>query len=131
VGRTAANHEPIHPPQPAESPARSPAKLDGDRCGRCERPLAERTAFALGGVPRCLRCTLRHPPLLRRSLSTALVVGTILTAINQGTVLVSGTLPAALLWKVPLTYAVPFCVATWGALSNNRLQRSRPDRLSG
>jgi hypothetical protein len=79
-------------------------------------------------VPRCLGCTLRHRPLLARSARTALVVGTLLTAINQGTVLAGGELPAALLWKVPLTYAVPFCVATWGALSNSRLI-PRPDIL--
>jgi hypothetical protein len=63
---------------------------------------------------------LRHRPLLRRSATTAVVVGTILVLINQGTTLVDGTASASLLWKVPLTYAVPFFVATWGALSNSR-----------
>ncbi|HEU0075728.1 MAG TPA: nitrate/nitrite transporter NrtS [Dehalococcoidia bacterium] len=58
--------------------------------------------------------------MLRRSFYTALVVGTILTAINQGNLLLGGTFPAALAWKVPLTYCVPFCVATWGALINSR-----------
>ncbi|MGH2351675.1 MAG: nitrate/nitrite transporter NrtS [Chloroflexota bacterium] len=58
--------------------------------------------------------------MLRRSALTALVVGTVLVAINQGPEIAAGYLPAALLWKVPLTYAVPFCVATWGALSNSR-----------
>jgi len=48
------------------------------------------------------------------------VVGTILVAINQGTVLAGGHFPSALAWKIPLTYAVPFCVATWGALINSR-----------
>jgi hypothetical protein len=51
---------------------------------------------------------------------TALVVGTILVLINQGGVLLSGALTAPLLWQIPLTYLVPFCVATWGALSNTR-----------
>jgi hypothetical protein len=51
---------------------------------------------------------------------TALVVGTILVLINQGGVLMAGQLPASLLWQVPLTYCVPFCVATWGVLSNSR-----------
>jgi hypothetical protein len=60
--------------------------------------------------------------MLKRSLVTALVVGTILTAINQGTVIADGEFPAALYWKVPLTYCVPFCVATWGALINSRLR---------
>jgi hypothetical protein len=54
-------------------------------------------------------------------LLTALVVGTVLTAINQGNLILSGDLSAALIWKVPLTYCVPFCVATWGALVNSRL----------
>jgi hypothetical protein len=90
-------------------------------CARCARPLAGRLAFELDGRPRCLRCTLRYGPLLRRSTLTALVVGTVLVAINQGTVLAAGDLPLALAWKVPLTYAVPFCVATWGALINSRV----------
>jgi hypothetical protein len=58
--------------------------------------------------------------MLRRSLLTAAVVGTVLVAINQGTVIVEGRFPDDLLWKVPLTYAVPFCVASWGALINGR-----------
>jgi hypothetical protein len=58
--------------------------------------------------------------LLRRSLLTALVVGTILTAINQGNVILDARFPASLYWKIPLTYSVPFCVATWGALINSR-----------
>jgi hypothetical protein len=58
--------------------------------------------------------------MLRRSLLTALVVGSLLVAINQGTVLLGGEFPASLFWKIPLTYAVPFCVASWGALVNSR-----------
>jgi hypothetical protein len=58
--------------------------------------------------------------MLKRSTLTALVVGTILVAINQGGILLSGAWPASLDWQVPLTYVVPFCVATWGALSNSR-----------
>jgi hypothetical protein len=58
--------------------------------------------------------------MLRRSLLTALVVGTILVAINQGTTLAAGDFPASLYWKIPLTYLVPFCVASWGALINSR-----------
>ena len=52
---------------------------------------------------------------------TALVVGTVLTAINQGNVLLAGTYPAQLLWKVPLTYCVPYCVATFSALRISKL----------
>ena len=58
--------------------------------------------------------------MLWRSFLTALVVGTILVAINQGNLLAAGDLSAGLAWKIPLTYAVPFCVATWGGLINSR-----------
>lgn len=64
---------------------------------------------------------MRHPPMLRRSALTALLVGTVLVAINQGATLAAGQFRAALLWQVPLTYAVPFFVASWGALSNSRI----------
>jgi hypothetical protein len=54
--------------------------------------------------------------MLKTSVLTALVVGTILTAINQGNVLLGGDFPPALYWKVPLTFSVPFLVSTWAAL---------------
>jgi hypothetical protein len=73
-----------------------------------------------GGQVRCLSCAIRDRPMLRRSALTGLVVGTILVAINQGGALVAGDRRASLLWQIPLTYAVPFCVATWGALSSSR-----------
>jgi hypothetical protein len=63
--------------------------------------------------------------MLRRSLWTAIFVGTVLVAINQGNVLLTGDLPASLAWKIPLTYLVPFCVATWGALINSRTAPGR------
>ena len=94
--------------------------VEPNACAHCLRPLANGSGYALGGVARCLRCTLRYWPLLRRSALTALVVGSVLVLINQGTVLLAGSAPAELAWKVPLTYAVPFCVATWGALTNSR-----------
>jgi len=62
-----------------------------------------------------------HRPLVARSLIIALIVGTILTAINQGNVILGGDASAALAWKIPLTYAVPYCVATVGALLNSRV----------
>jgi hypothetical protein len=62
--------------------------------------------------------------MLVRSLLTSLVVGTVLVGINQGNVLLGGERPASLVWKIPLTYLVPFCVASWGALINSRARRS-------
>ncbi len=58
--------------------------------------------------------------MVRRSLLVATVVGTILTLLNQGDTLVSGEWRNDLYWKIPLTYCVPFLVATFGALTNIR-----------
>jgi hypothetical protein len=96
------------------------AAVGARSCARCHGEVAVRRGFAVGGELRCLRCTLLRPALLRRSLLTSLVVGSVLTAINQGNLLLDGSFPANLYWKVPLTYSVPFCVATWGALINSR-----------
>ena len=98
-------------------PEASPART---ACACCRRSLVETSRFTLGGEVRCLSCAIRYRPMLRRSALTGLVVGTILAAINQGAALVSGDLSASLIWQIPLTYVVPFCVATWGALSNSR-----------
>lgn len=51
----------------------------------------------------------------RRSLWVAVIVGTILNLINQGDALVGGG--ALNITKLLLTYAVPYCVATYGAVS--------------
>ena len=74
----------------------------------------------VAGAPRlnCWRCAFRNRRMLRRSILTSAVVGTILTLINQGPMLFDGDFPGALAWKVPLTYCVPFLVASWGALGN-------------
>jgi hypothetical protein len=89
-------------------------------CARCGRLWRGRAGYSLDGQSLCLGCALRHRPFLRRSALTSLVVGSVLVAINQGAVIASGSFPPALVWQVPLTYAVPFCVATWGALGNSR-----------
>jgi hypothetical protein len=49
---------------------------------------------------------------VRRSLLVALLVGTALNVINQGPEMLSGTCPV--IWKVALTYVVPFLVASYG-----------------
>lgn len=63
----------------------------------------EALRFAVeGGVP-------------KRSFRVALVVGTLLNLINQGDALLGA---GAIAWpKLLLTYLVPYCVATYGAVS--------------
>jgi hypothetical protein len=100
-------------------------------CDQCGRPAGKGRSYAFkkpvpegaldqGTATKCTWCAIKHQPMLRRSLIVAFVVGTILTLLNQGDVLFSGSWNSALYWKVPLTYCVPFCVATYGALSNSR-----------
>jgi hypothetical protein len=72
--------------------------------------------FRLSGELRCLRHGLLFPRVLKTSVLTALVVGTILTMINQGNLILAGDFPAMLLWKIPLTYSVPFLVSSFAAL---------------
>jgi len=54
-------------------------------------------------------------PVLTRSLAVTLVVGTILNTINQGDAIVGGG--PVNFFKLALTYAVPFFVASYGAYS--------------
>ena len=56
----------------------------------------------------------------KRSLLVAIMVGSFLTLLNQGDLIFFGSWNNALYWKVPLTYCTPFCVATYGALTNSR-----------
>ncbi len=99
----------------------NPSSHRCDSCGRSPAGWLFLFRVGAGEVRKCGRCALRHPPLLKRSLGIAAVVGTVLLAINQGDLLLSARWPRALVWKVPLTYLVPFVVATWGALLNGRV----------
>jgi hypothetical protein len=98
------------------------------RCPRCAKLFGTQPAFQFqtpgGPIHRCLRCCLVYIPMLRRSSAVAAIVGTILVGINQGDAMFYGLWPASLLWKVPLTYAVPFAVASVGALLSSRIQSS-------
>ena len=104
-------------------------------CASCGKALHAGRAFVFRSKPttsdteatspaaeltKCLLCALRHLPLLKRSVLAALVVGTVLTALNQGDNLLAREWSSALYWKIPLTYCVPFLVSTYGALINNR-----------
>ncbi len=90
-------------------------------CGRCKETISGSTYLVSpNGSPeyRHFWCLLAYFPMLNRSLMAAGLVGTILILLNQGDFIVSGNFYMALIWKIPLTYMVPFCVATWGAVTN-------------
>ena len=55
-----------------------------------------------------------------KALMTAIVVGTILTTINHGDEILKGEYFNYL--KIILTYCVPYCVTTWGAIHGKRAQ---------
>ncbi len=58
----------------------------------------------------------RRPLVVKRSMKVALVVGTLLTLINQGSVLLAGQLSLDVLLKILLTYCVPYIVSTYAAV---------------
>lgn len=55
---------------------------------------------------------------VRRSLLVSIVVGSILNAINQGSAIVLGD--HVVIWKVILTYCVPFAVSSYGTYAGVR-----------
>ena len=71
-------------------------------------------------APLCLSCAVRFPPVLRRALALAAIIGSVLTLINQGDVLLAGKITPLVAMKIALTYTVPYLVSTYSALYANR-----------
>lgn len=57
-----------------------------------------------------------EPGIVRRAIKVALIVGTIIGAINYGDKLFTGSITARDILKIALTYLVPYCVSTWSAV---------------
>ena len=53
--------------------------------------------------------------IIKKAFLTSFVVGSVLLLINHGDTIKAQEYPA--LWKVGLTYLVPFLVTIWGSLS--------------
>jgi hypothetical protein len=68
-----------------------------------------------------LRIVLR-PEHLRRTVPIALVVGTILTAINQADVIAGGDATLVTWIKAAANYCVPFVVSNLGLLAGKRAE---------
>ena len=58
----------------------------------------------------------------QKAVMTALVVGTILAIINHGDSILKGE--SNNYFKILLTYCVPYCVTTWGAIHGKRVRLS-------
>jgi thiamine transporter ThiT len=65
----------------------------------------------------------RTPSNLRRTLKIALVVGIVLTLINQADVLIEGKASALTAVKIFLNFCVPFVVSNLGVLAGNSTAR--------
>jgi hypothetical protein len=61
-----------------------------------------------------------HAPHLRKTLTIAGIVGTVLFAINQLDVVLRGDATAVVWWKIGATYCVPFVVSNLGVLIASR-----------
>ncbi len=64
--------------------------------------------------------TALYPPHLRRTGLIALVVGSWLSLVNLGDLLLVGPITAGLLLKLALNYLTPFVVANLGLLSRGK-----------
>lgn len=59
----------------------------------------------------------RRADVVKRALITGILVGGILTLINQGDAILSGSLTASGLIKIALTACVPYCVSTYSSVA--------------
>jgi hypothetical protein len=83
---------------------------------------AGRRASAAGALRYCLR-----PAHLRRTVRIAMVVGLVLTAINQLDVILAGDATGLTWVKVGLNFVVPFVVSNLGLLSGRTAVPERDD----
>jgi hypothetical protein len=97
-------------------------KSEAPTCDCCGRVAHFR--FASAGATSALRCrrhAVFYPPVFRRALQVAAVVGSTLFVINQIDVVLSGRVTPRVVLKIALTYLVPFLVSTYSALEINRI----------
>ena len=80
--------------------------------------------------PRLLR-TAFSKVSLSRCIPTALVVGTILSLINQLSVITGGRATTATWARVGMNYVVPFCVSSFGFYSARRAAWRSTHRARG
>jgi len=58
--------------------------------------------------------------VLKRSLRVSALVGTMLMIINHGDIIIEGHLSTTHIFKIALTYLVPFLVSTYSSVESKR-----------
>jgi hypothetical protein len=76
---------------------------------------SERTAAESGSMTEWLKLC-RSKSVARRALSTALIVGIVLTAINYGDAILRGAITRAQCIRMMLTFCVPYFVSTYSSV---------------
>ncbi len=80
-----------------------------------------RTSFARSCLDHC-----RDRVAMRRTVTIALIVGTLLTLINQGDVIAAGDVDLAVGLKIAANYLIPWCVSSFGYISARRAAAGSP-----
>lgn len=75
------------------------------------------TASVLRFLADCWR-SARRPAIFRRCATIAVVVGTLLSIVNQADVLLAGQLDMVLALRIVANYLIPFIVSNLGAMSS-------------
>ena len=60
----------------------------------------------------------RRPPVFRRCALIALAVGTLLSLVNQGDVILAGSVDRVALLRILANYLIPFVVSNLGAMTS-------------
>ena len=92
--------------------------------------MADGEASSRGRLGEALSICARREHL-RRTARIALVVGAVLTLINQADVILAGDASAATWVKVGLNFCVPFVVSNLGLLAGKRAERASAHRDAG
>jgi hypothetical protein len=77
------------------------------------------TALGTGSPPRLLSVVFSRQSL-SRCIPIALLVGTLLSLINQGSVIFGGDATGVTWLRVGMNYVVPFCVSSSGFFASQR-----------
>lgn len=72
---------------------------------------------------------LRQPVVVRRTLRIALLVGTLLSVVNQGGVILGGDATLVTWIRVAANYVIPLCVSSAGVLSGTRAPAERAPEI--